>query len=220
MFKNREEAARELAIELEVFKKENPLILAIPRGGVEIGYYLAQELDYEWAVIVTRKLGHPQQPEAAFGAIAEDKSLYFNPRAKTHLSQNLIERVIKKEEKEIERRIKAYRNGASLPPLKDRTVILVDDGIATGATCLASILMCKNAGVRSIIVAAPVAAIEVAEQLLGKVDEVVLLETPRNFYAVSQAYHHFKNLTDIDVLRFLGNNIVTKYRSKMLAKPQ
>jgi len=203
MFKNREEAAKELAIELEIFKKEDPLILAIPRGGVEIGYYLSEELNCEWSVIITRKLGYPQEPEAAFGAIAEDKSLYFNPRAKARLSKELIEKIIKKEEKEIQRRISTYRKGAPIPEMKGRTVILVDDGVATGATLFASIKMCEKANAGKIVIATPVADAEVTEELILQVDEVVVLETPQNFYAVSQAYHHFNNLSDEDVLRFL-----------------
>ena len=218
MFKNREEAARELAIELEAFKNEDPLILAIPRGGVEIGYFLAEELGYDWSVIISRKLGYPDQPEAAFGAIAEDKSLYFNPRAKARLSKDLIEKMIKKEEKEIERRTKMYRNGAPLPKIKGRTVILVDDGIATGATIFASIDLCRKAGAGKIVVAAPVAAVEVSEQLLEKVDEVIVLETPHNFYAVSQAYHHFQNLSDDDVMKFLRLENIIQNKSKALVR--
>ncbi|MBD3616296.1 MAG: phosphoribosyltransferase [Gracilimonas sp.] len=218
MFKNRKEAAIELAKELEIFKPRTPLILAIPRGGVEIGYYIARELSCEWSVLVARKLGYPEQPEAAFGAMAEDKSLYFNPRANIRLSKEMIERVIKKEEKEILRRIKIYRNGAPLPSMNNRTVVLVDDGIATGATLFASIEMCKKARAGEIIVAAPVASIDVCEQLMDIVDMVVVLETPLNFFAVSQAYLHFENLSDKDVLKFLSVENILKNKSNKLVE--
>lgn len=203
MFKNREEAAKELARALEIYKSDNPLILAIPRGGVEIGYYLAKELGCEWSVIITRKLGYPGQPEAAFGAIAEDRSLFFNPRVKSRLSKNMIEKVIKREEREIKRRIQTYRKGAPLPEMKGRTIIIADDGIATGATLFASIEMCEKSGADKIIVAAPVSSSELLELLSDMVSDVVILETPINFFAVSQAYEHFRNLGDKEVLNFM-----------------
>ena len=203
MFKNRKEAGKELAKELEIYKTENPLILAIARGGVEIGYYIAQLLECEWTVIITRKLAYPNYPEAAFGAVAEDRSLYFNPRVQEKLSKEVIEQAIRKEEREIQRRIHTYRNGLPLPHLKERTIILVDDGIATGATLLASIKTCKKALAAKIIVASPVASMEVTEQISGIVDDVIVLETPQYFFAVSQAYQNFKNLNDKEVLNFL-----------------
>jgi|AntRauTorcE11897_2_1112592.scaffolds.fasta_scaffold00104_25 predicted phosphoribosyltransferase len=203
MFKNREEAAKELAVALERYKSENPLVLAIPKGGVEIGYYLAKELECDWSVIIVRKLGYPRQPEAAFGAIAEDKSLFLNPRIRSRLSQEMIQKVIRQEEKEIKRRIQTYRKGAPLPDMKGRTIILADDGIATGATLFASIEMCKKSGAGKIIVAAPISDSEIPEILQGIISDVVILETPINFFAVSQAYEHFENLSDKEVLYFL-----------------
>lgn len=203
MFKNRKIAAMELAMELLKFKNENPLILAIPRGGVELGYYIANELECEWSVIISRKLGYPKQPEAAFGALGEDKSLYFNPNIESRLSKELIENVINKEEIEIQRRIKLYRDGASLPDIQGRTVIIVDDGIATGATIFVTVEMCKKAHAKKIIITTPVANSKVSKHLLEIVDELVVLETPFNFFAVSQVYQEFTNLSDTEVLKFL-----------------
>lgn len=206
MFKDRQEAAEKLAKALEIYKNEEPLILAIPRGGVEIGYYLAKYLECEWSIIISRKLGYPGQPETALGAIAEDRSLFFNPRIKSHLDRYMIEKVIKKEEKEIRRRIQTYRKGAPIPKIKGRTIILVDDGIATGATLNAAIQLCKKAGASKIVVAAPVSAPEIPGLLMDIVYDVVILETPENFYAVSQAYEKFENLNDKEVLRFIGQS--------------
>lgn len=203
MFKNRKEAGLKLAEALKPFEKKRPLVLAIPRGGVEIGYHIQNELSCDLSVVVARKLGHPEQPEAAFGAMAEDKSLYLNPITHEILTKEMIERVMKKEEKEIRRRIQRYRGDKPLPEMKGRTVIIVDDGIATGATLFATIELCKKREPRRIIVAAPVSGLSIVEKLQYRVDEVVILETPANYYAVSQAYEEFRNLSDEDVLRFL-----------------
>jgi len=115
----------------------------------------------------------------------------------------MIQKVIRQEEKEIKRRIQTYRKGAPLPDMKGRTIILADDGIATGATLFASIEMCKKSGAGKIIVAAPISDSEIPEILQGIISDVVILETPINFFAVSQAYEHFENLSDKEVLYFL-----------------
>ncbi|MGK7368594.1 MAG: phosphoribosyltransferase, partial [Candidatus Halalkalibacterium sp. M3_1C_030] len=156
MFGNRAEAGLQLAKALEVYRNENPLILGIPRGGIIPGVIIAQELDADFSVVITGKLGIPAHPEAAFGAIAEDKSLYLNPMVQEMLSKEVIENVIHKEEKEINRRIKQYRKRKHLPSLENRTIILVDDGIATGSTLFVAIDLCKKQKARKIVVAAPI----------------------------------------------------------------
>lgn len=213
MFKNRKDAAIKLTMALEKYKDEKPLILAIPRGGVEIGYYLAKVLTCDWSILISRKLGYPGQPETAFGAIAEDKSLFFNPRIKSHLDRSMIEKVINKEETEIKRRIQTYRKGAPIPDIKDRTIILADDGIATEATLFAAIQMCKKAGAGKIIIAAPVSGPEIPKLLKDVVSDVVILETPENFYAVSQVYDHFESQNDAEVLKFIERS---KFRNEPL----
>jgi len=206
MFENRAEAGLQLAKALKSYENEHPIILAIPRGGIIPGAIIAKKLDADFSVIITRKLGLPAHPEAAFGAIAEDKSLYLNPMVQEMLSKEVIEKVITKEEKEIKRRISQYRKGQALPPLRDRTVILVDDGIATGSTLFVAIDLCKKQKAAKIVVAAPVSGISVREKLIAKADEVVILESPEDYYAVSQAYRHFKNLSDNEVLQWIGNS--------------
>lgn len=203
MFENREEAGIQLAQILKKYKKEQPIILAIPRGGIVPGVVIAGELDADFSVIITRKLGLPSHPESAFGAIAEDKSLYLNPSVREVLSKEVIEKVIHKEEKEIKKRIDQYRKGAPLPSLRDRTVILVDDGIATGSTLLVAIDLCKKQKAKKIVVAAPVSGMNASEKLNNKADEVAILEVPENYYAVSQAYRNFKNLSDKEALRWI-----------------
>lgn len=203
MFINRQDAGRQLAEALSYYKKAHPLVLAIPRGGVEVAYYVAQKLGCQLSTVITRKLGHPYQPELAFGALAEDKSLYLNPAIRQKLSKAIIENAISREEKEIKRRIALYRRGKAMPPIKDRTVILVDDGIATGATLFAAIALCKKRKAGSIVVAVPIAAMELKRKLQHQVDDVVILKTPPQLTAVSQGYKQFENLTDEEVVRFL-----------------
>jgi len=202
-YTDRKDAAEYLANELRAFESQNPIILAIPRGGVEVGYYIAKELKCDFDVLVSRKLGHPLQPEAAFGAIAEDNSLYLDPWSRKMITKEIIEDVIKREKKEVQRRVKEYRKGKALPRIKGRTVILVDDGIATGSTLFAAIEYCEKQKAGKIVVAAPVSSPEMYKKLLDRVNEVVIPETPSGFYAVSQAYEQFSNLTDRKVLQFL-----------------
>jgi len=203
MFIDRKDAALKLAKALEKYLDKNAVVLGIPRGGAETAFYVALHLHAELSLLVSRKLGHPGNPEYAFGAIAEDGSIYLSPFAKQELSEEAIHAVEEDQKKEIERRIKILRKGKPLPELKDRTVILVDDGIATGATIFAAIEMCKKQNAGKIVVAAPVSGFDMEEKLAKKVDEVIILEKPDDFFAISQAYETFYNLTDDDALGFM-----------------
>jgi predicted phosphoribosyltransferase len=203
MFRDRRDAAEQLGQALEKYRNSNPLVLGIPRGGAETAYYVAKYLNAEMSVVVTRKLGYPSDPEFAFGAIAEDGSLYLSDHASTKLSQEEMNHVINSQKEEIKRRIKLLRNGEDLPNLKGRTVILVDDGIATGSTLFASIMLCQNKGASRLIVASPIAGEDMFERLFRMVDEVVILESPPFYRAVSQGYASFKNLTDEEALEFM-----------------
>lgn len=203
MFRDRKDAALQLAKALEKYKDKNAIVLGIPRGGAETGYYVALHLGATFSLLIARKMGHPANPEYAMGAIAEDGSIYINEAAAETISQETIDRVAAQQQKEIERRVAFLRHGEPLPDLKGKTVILVDDGIATGATLFASIAMCRNQGVGKLIVAAPVSGMEKERELLSVADEVVILETPAMYYAVSQAYQHFYNLTDEEALEFM-----------------
>lgn len=203
MFIDRKDAALKLAKALEKYKDKNAVVLGIPRGGAETAYYVALHLNAELSLLVSRKLGHPANPEYAFGAIAEDGSIYLNPSSSGQLSDKTIQEVVNEQKKEISRRINILRKGKPLPELKGRTVILVDDGIATGATIFAAIEMCKKRNARKVIVATPVSGYEMEGELANKADEVVILEKPADYYAVSQAYQSFYNLSDDDALGFM-----------------
>jgi predicted phosphoribosyltransferase len=130
MFKDRRDAGQELARELQHYKSEDVLVLAIPRGGVEVGYQVAKHLDADFSLLIARKLPYPDQPEAGFGALAEDGSSVVLERATRWVSDATVERVIDEQRQEIERRVAVLRKGEPLPELRGRTVILVDDGIA------------------------------------------------------------------------------------------
>lgn len=203
MFADRKEAALLLAKALEKYKGKKVIVLGIPRGGAETAYYVASFLNAELSLLIVRKLGHPYDPEYAFGAMAEDGTVYYNPFAELKISQEAIDTVEEQQQKEIERRKQILRKGQPLPAIKNKTVIIVDDGIATGATIFAAIKMCKNKGAGKIVIAAPVASERIEKELLKEADEVVILETPGLLYAVSRAYESFYNLTDQQALAFM-----------------
>jgi putative phosphoribosyl transferase len=207
MFKNRKDAGEKLAGALEKYRAEKPLILAIPRGGVEVGLQVSKKLDADFSLIIARKLPFPDNPEAGFGAIAEDGSTFVFEDASYWLSGGTIERIKKEQIAEVRRRVKALRGGNPLPEIKERTVILIDDGIAMGSTMMAAIELCKNRRASKIVVAVPVAGREVAEMIRKKVDDLVVLEIPRYFRAVAEAYENWYDVSDEEVLDLLKENI-------------
>ncbi|PAV13669.1 phosphoribosyltransferase [Methanosarcina spelaei] len=210
MFKNRKDAGEKLAKALEKYRTENPIILAIPRGGVEVGLQVAAKLGADFSLIIARKLPFPDNPEAGFGAIAENGSTFILENAYYWLSEETIEQMKQEQTVEIERRIKVLRGGNPIPELAGRTVILIDDGIAMGSTMRAAIELCKNRKAGKIVVAVPVTGREVAEELQKKVDELVVIETPAYFRAVAQAYEKWYDVSDEEVLDLLRENIRKK----------
>jgi predicted phosphoribosyltransferase len=203
MFIDRRDAGEKLALALEQYRDKNVLVLGIPRGGVETAYYVAKHLNAELSLVITRKLGFPLNPEAAFGALAEDGSVYISDLARQTLTTEEMNEVIEQQKLEIRRRIEKLRHNKPLPELKDRIVIITDDGIATGATLFATIELCKKMKPRKIVVAAPISGKRMEGLLLKKVDDVVILEKPPLYDAVSQGYEDFYNLTDEEALAFM-----------------
>jgi putative phosphoribosyl transferase len=210
MFKNRREAGEKLAESLEKYRAENPLILAIPRGGVEVGLQVAKKLDADFSLIVVRKLPLPDNPEAGFGAVAENGSTFILENAHYWLSWETIEQIKQQQIDEIKRRIKVLRGGNHLPEIEGRTVILIDDGIAMGSTMRAAIELCKIREAGKIVVAVPVAGREVADEIEKRVDELVVLEIPEYFSAVAQAYEKWYDVSDEEVLDLLRERIMKK----------
>lgn len=203
MFKDRKDAGIQLGRALSRYKNQNVLVLGIPRGGAETAYYVAKSLNAELSLVVARKLGYPSNPEAAFGAVAEDGSIYISDAARQELSAEEINEVLVQQKEEIQRRIKTLRRGRPLPELNGRTVIIADDGIATGATLFATIELCKNHNAARIVVASPIAGKRMEAILRNLVDDYVILEIPPFYNAVSQGYEDFSNLTDEEALGFM-----------------
>ena len=203
MFKDRKDAGQKLAEALQTYKEEEPLVFAIPRGGVELGYEVSKALDADLSLLICRKLPFPSNPESGFGAMAEDGSLYINELAAASISHEKIEQIITEQSLEIKRRIQTLREGKPLPSIKGRTIILVDDGIAMGSTMHAAVELCRRKGAKKIIVAVPVAGREAIQKFSKMADELIVLESPVNFYAVAQVYENWYDVSDEEVLSFL-----------------
>jgi predicted phosphoribosyltransferase len=170
---------------------------------VEVGYYVARELQADFSLVVARKLPLPANPEAGFGAVAEDGSTFIFEDAQRFLDPGTIRRIIAEQRAEVDRRIRALRGGEPLPAIQGRTVVLVDDGIAMGATMRAAVAMCRHADAAKVVVAAPVSSPDVAAEMRALVDEVVVLETPPTFRAVAQAYVNWYDVPDAEAVAFL-----------------
>ena len=200
MFKDRKDAANQLAKALENFKDSNPIILAIPRGGIIIGDIIASKLDAELDIIVSKKIGAPYNDELAIGAIMHDGSYFPNKEIAQQLdiSNEYLEEKKQIQMKEVERRLVHYR-GKIEYDLQNRLVIIVDDGVATGATLSVTALWVKNQNTQKIIIAIPGGAKDTILKLSKIVDEVIALETPDIFSAVSQIYHNFSQVNDNEV---------------------
>jgi putative phosphoribosyl transferase len=207
MFRNREEAGQILADELNQYRNDpTALILALPRGGVAIGFQLSLALHLPLYVFITRKIGAPGNPEYAIGAVAETGSLYLNQEAVSSfgLSQHELDRLIHVQEKEIARRKDLYRQGRSLPQLTDRTVLLVDDGIATGSTFMASALAIRGLQPRRLVGVIPVGPPSSIREVREHVDELAILMTPEPFEAVGNFFVDFTQVEDRDVVAYLN----------------
>lgn len=202
-FKDRKDAAKKLTLGLREYKGRNTLVLAIPRGGVEIGYEIAKYLSADFSIIITRKLPFPNNPEAGFGAIAEDGSSFIFDDVSYSLDASIINKIKNEQEQEIIRRKLILRKNKPLPRIRGRTVILTDDGIAMGSTMIASIKMVKKNNPEKIIVAVPVAGPHVANTIKKMVAKTVILTTPSDFRAVAQVYEHWHDVSDSEVLSIL-----------------
>ena len=215
MFEDRKDAGNKLAAALKEYENKNVLVLAIPKGGVEVGYQVARGLKADFSLLVARKLPFPDNPEAGFGAIAEDGSTFIFEDAARTLSEEQIKRIKEKQEEEIARRIAVLREGKPLPKISGRTVVLVDDGLAMGSTMKVAIRLCQKKNAKKIVVAVPVAG-ESVEREIGKiVDEIIVLEKPEFFRAVSQAYRNWCDVSDQEVIEVM-RKVKGKPRSKSL----
>jgi putative phosphoribosyl transferase len=206
-FANRTDAGRRLATELQQYaNRPDVIVLALPRGGVPIGYEVANALGVPLDVFVVRKIGLPWQEELAMGAVASGGVRVFdrNLIRVAHVSDADVERIADAEERELERRERLYRGDRPFPDLNAKTVILVDDGLATGASMRAAVAALREEKPARIVVAVPVAAPETCEAFRSIADEIVCAETPEPFQAVGQWYDDFSQTTDDDVKELLA----------------
>ncbi|MGB9716562.1 MAG: phosphoribosyltransferase [Thermodesulfovibrionales bacterium] len=206
MFKDRAAAGIQLASRLKEYKsKEGVLVLALPRGGVVTGYEIAKSLNVPLDIIIVRKIGFPGQPEFGIGAVSETGTVVLNDNiiSAYGISKEYIEGEISKQKEEISRRIKFYRKDKRLSGLEGKTVILVDDGVATGVTMKVAIVTLKEEKLKRLIVALPVAPPSTAEELEKMVDEFICIETPDDFMAVGSYYYDFTQVSDEEVIEFL-----------------
>lgn len=203
IFLDRNEAGYELGKLLEpAYKNKNVLVFGIPRGGVVVAYEVAKILQGELSVVITKKLPHPLQQELAVGACAEDGSVFLTSLARS-LDPQTVQDIVKAQTKEIKSRIDRFRDGKPLPEIKNRIVILVDDGIATGSTIVPAIKLCKSKKAAKVVVAAPVSGEGYVSEINSLADEVVIVEQPVDFYAVGQVYEDFHHLSDTEVTDLL-----------------
>ncbi len=204
-FRDRRDAGRLLAQRLESLRGQDVVVLGLPRGGVPVAAEVARALGAPLDVIVVRKVGVPTQPELAMAAVGEGGVLVVNDRVVglTQLAPDDLERAERRERAEVESRLELFRGGRRRIPLTGRTVVLVDDGIATGSTARAACAVARARGAGRVVLAAPVCARQTARRLAGEVDELVCLETPRDVRAVGQFYGDFRATEDAEVIELL-----------------
>ncbi len=206
MFRDRREAGQKLAEKLEAYRSQNPLVLAIPRGGVPIGCELSKALHAPFDLIIPRKLPIPYNPEAGFGAVTPDGTVVLNDELvrQLGLSKRDIDNIVMAVLDEVQRRVKAYRPGPPLDP-KGRTVIITDDGLASGYTMIAAVRAVKKKAPAKVIVAVPCSPRSSVERLEKEADEVISLTVQEyGSFAVASYYDSFPDLSDGEVLAMLG----------------
>ena len=205
MFRDRVDAGRHLAQALLPYRTASPLVLGLPRGGVPVAVEVARALAAPWDVLVVRKLGAPFNPEFAIGAVGEGDVVVLHPEAvsASGVSDATVQHMIAEQRQEIAERVRRFRGGRAMPEVAQRTVIVVDDGAATGATASAAVAVLRSLGAGRIVVALPVGARDTVARLRTEADDVICLEEPEWFHAVGQFYEDFTPTTDADVLALI-----------------
>jgi putative phosphoribosyl transferase len=203
--RDRQEAGRQLAVQLRQYANERPIIVALPRGGVPVAHEIALALGAELDIWVVRKLGVPWQRELGVGAVAEGGYMHLaaDVLGRVGMSEDDLDRVVARERSELERRIRRFRGQRPRPELRQRSVILVDDGIATGGTVRAAIRAIRAEHPQRLVLAVPVAAADVLDELAPEVDRVVALLVPELLSAIGHWYEDFTQVSDEEVVGLL-----------------
>src|ERR1700733_5538474 len=203
MFRDRIDAGEQLALALQKYhNKKNTLVIGLPRGGIPVAYEVAQNLKLPLDVVCPRKIGAPFNKEFAIGAITETGEGIFDNEviSRLQIPKKYIEEEVEIEKETAQHRLGSYRKGRSPRNIKEKTVILIDDGLATGATMKAAIRTMRAERAESIVVAIPVSSLEALEEIRKKVDDIICLFAPRNFQAVGQFYQDFTPTEDEEVI--------------------
>lgn len=206
IYKDRKEAGRYLAERLTKYRgKPDVIVLGLPRGGVSVAHEIATSLDCRLDILIVRKIGFPGNPELAAGAVSETGTVVINERIVSAygVGRDYLERETERQKAEIARRTTLYRGGKGLPSLAGKTVILVDDGVATGATMKAAIATLKEERLARLVVALPVASQDAEREIAPTVDEWLCPHTPAIFGAVGNFYHDFRQVEDDEVVAML-----------------
>jgi putative phosphoribosyl transferase len=206
VFLDRRDAGRQLVAQLQPLARERPVVIALPRGGVPVAYEVAHALKAPLDVLAVRKLGAPGNPEFGVGAIAEDGTTVLNPETarRVGMTQELLDATLEREIRELRRRVERYRDGRRQSDVRGRTVIVVDDGLATGLTDLVAVRALRARGAARIVVAVPVGARESVALVGEEADEVVCHTIPRELLGVGRFYQDFSPVSDAEVVALLG----------------
>lgn len=207
-FTDRTEAGHRLAERVRPLALEDPVVLALPRGGVPVGAELAHGLDLDFDVLMVGKIGLPGRPETGVGAVAEDGHVFYDDRAlaRMQVPRQALDRTVEGERAELARRTTVYRGERALPPVAGRDCVVVDDGVATGGTARAALRMLRAQDPSRMVLAVPVASPEAVEVLGPEVDELVVLSVPDHFRAVGNWYREFGQLSDGHVTAILSEH--------------
>jgi len=208
IFNDRIDAGKRLVSAMPSFRGRDAIVLAIPRGGVVVGFEIAQAFGFPLDVIIPRKIGAPGNPELAIGAVTEDGTIILDDELVNYLGvdQEFINAESERQKQEINRRLKLYRKDEPYPELGGLTVILVDDGIATGSTMKAALASVKNKGAENVFVAVPVGPPPTIAELKKRADAVFCILTPEYFDAIGEFYRNFEQTTDEEVIALLQDN--------------
>lgn len=223
MFRDRTDAGRQLSSRLLHLKDQHPVVLALPRGGVPVGFEIAKALEAPMDLVLVRKIGVPWQPELAAAAVVDgdQPQIVENPEVMqaVGLTEDFIKEEAERQLEEIERRRRLYLGGRSRVDLKDRTAILVDDGIATGATTRAALKGTRRVGPKRLVLAVALAPPDTLESLRGQTDEVICIETPSYFGGISMFYEDFHQVSDDEVIDLLNRAAAFQPETPGTAKP-